>query len=195
MGASCDIGAGETIGSVGDRKGSSGLTWLDASDDAEGSGTGRGSLSKSRLNCVGRAVSPAASLAALARSLRLRSFSSSAFARALTLGMAAGGGSGWVGSDETVWIGSTGVVLIGSTSAAWLSSIDTVWLSSTDTVWVGFTDTVWVGSTGTVSVNCAVSVGSTIVWAGSAGAIWVGDFSGVNVIRCSIVEQPEHCHV
>src|SRR6516165_11861707 len=131
MGASCDIGAGETIGSVGDRKGSSGLTWLDASDDAEGSGTGRGSLSKSRLNCVGRAVSPAASLAAFARSLRLRSFSSSAFARALILGMATGG-SGWVGSDETVWIGSIGVVWVGSTDTAWLGLTDTSWLGSTD---------------------------------------------------------------
>ena len=59
MGASCDIGAGETIGSVGDRKGSSGLTWLDASDDAEDCGTERGLLSKSRrLLCTRRKRPP-----------------------------------------------------------------------------------------------------------------------------------------
>jgi hypothetical protein len=39
MGSSCAVGAGEAIGSVGDRTGSSGFTCLDASDDAEGGGT------------------------------------------------------------------------------------------------------------------------------------------------------------
>jgi hypothetical protein len=81
MGSSCAVGAGEAIGCVGDRTGSSGFTRLDLSDDAEGEGTGL-KLSELRLNCACRS----ASLAAVARSLRsasmLRSFSS-AFSQAV----------------------------------------------------------------------------------------------------------------
>jgi hypothetical protein len=64
IGSSCDIGAGETIGSVGDCKGSSSFTWFDTSDDAKGAGTELDLLSQSRLIGVGRTVSPAASRAA-----------------------------------------------------------------------------------------------------------------------------------
>jgi hypothetical protein len=49
MDPSCAVGAGEAIGSVGDRTGSSGVTWLNASDNAECEGTDR-RLSQSRSN-------------------------------------------------------------------------------------------------------------------------------------------------
>ena len=74
MGASCDIGAGEAIGSVGDRKGSSSFIRFGAPDDAKGAGTELDLLSQRRLIGVGRTVSHIASRAAFARCLsdRLR---------------------------------------------------------------------------------------------------------------------------
>ena len=80
MGSSCAVGAGGATGSAGDCTGSSPSLWLKASDDAEGEGTER-SLSQLRLNCARRLLSATASFKAVARCIRLRSFSSSGFLR------------------------------------------------------------------------------------------------------------------
>jgi hypothetical protein len=80
MGSLHAVGAGEAIGCLEDRTGSSGFSWLNALDDAKGGGTER-RLSQTRLNCARRSASTAASLSAVARSLSRSSFSC-AFAQA-----------------------------------------------------------------------------------------------------------------
>jgi len=82
MDSPSDIGVGEATGSEGDSTGSLEFIWFGALDGSEAGGTERNS-SQLRFNGVCRLVSSATFLAAVTRSLRLRTFSSSVFARAL----------------------------------------------------------------------------------------------------------------
>ena len=86
--SSADSGPGKRIGSVGDSMGGSCfigfavLIWLPVFGGSEAEVTVRSSLSRLRLNCARRLLSSATALAAATRSLKLRTFSSSVFARA-----------------------------------------------------------------------------------------------------------------
>jgi len=142
MGLSRAVGAREAIGSAGDRRGSSGFTWLKASDDVKGEET-ESKLSQKRLNSACRSVSPPASLGAVTRCLSLCTFSTSVFAQTFVCRR-----TRW-----WVWmVGCTGAVCVVSTatvSVAWTGaavSTDAAWAASTGVVWVGSTETGCVGS-------------------------------------------------